>query len=210
MKSSPGRLRIVLLAAALATSSLAATAAARAETAAAVDAIWKAQRINFQFHGDGTQYTCSGLREKIERILLSVGARKGVALHVSFCDDLAGAARFQITLESPVEATLQNVQQMTAHDSHDVLIARTRGETLVSAEDLPRLRAAWKTVSFARDRGMRLAPADCELVRQLRRQVLPHMSLRIVSDNVRCSQFGNISAPRLTVSALVPVGIERT
>jgi len=91
-----------------------------------------------------------------------------------------------------------------------VLIARTRGETLVSAEDLPRLRAAWKTVSFARDRGMRLAPADCELVRQLRRQVLPHMSLRIVSDNVRCSQFGNISAPRLTVSALVPVSIERT
>jgi hypothetical protein len=29
--------------------------------------------------------------------------------------------------------------------------------------------------------------------------------VQIVKDQVRCSQFGNISKPQLTVSALVPV-----
>jgi hypothetical protein len=31
------------------------------------------------------------------------------------------------------------------------------------------------------------------------------MAVQIVNDQVRCSEFGNISKPQLTVSALVPV-----
>ena len=80
-----------------------------------------------------------------------------------------------------------------------------RGERLASAEDLQRFPAVWKTISFARSREMRLAPGDCELVLQLRRHILPRMSVQIVSDQVRCSAFGNIGKPQLTVSALVPV-----
>jgi hypothetical protein len=52
---------------------------------------------------------------------------------------------------------------------------------------------------------MRLTPGDCELVQQLRRQILPKMSVHIIRDNVRCSAgFGEIAPPQLTVSALVP------
>jgi hypothetical protein len=203
MQSFQGRLRIAVLATVLAMSSLAGTRAARAEAETSVDALWKAQRIDFEYHGGSAAYTCSGLREKIERILVRVGAREEIALSAYFCDDLTGVARLQIALESPVEATEQNVQEATAYDSHDVLVARARGETLRPAENLHRLRAVWETVSFARDRGMRLAPADCELVKQLSRQVLPRMSLRIVRNDVRCSPFGNVTPPRLTVSALV-------
>jgi hypothetical protein len=79
------------------------------------------------------------------------------------------------------------------------------GERLRSAEDLPRFPAVWKTVSFARSREMRLAPGDCELVLQLRRHILPRMAVQVVNDQVRCSQFGNIGKPQLTVSALVPL-----
>ena len=45
---------------------------------------------------------------------------------------------------------------------------------------------------------MKLAPGDCELVLQLRRHILPRMSVQIVSDHVRCSAFGNIGKPQLT------------
>lgn len=76
---------------------------------------------------------------------------------------------------------------------------------LATPEDLPRFTAVWKTVSFARDRDMRLERGDCELVQQLQRQILPRMSVQVVKDNVSCStNLGNAGPPRLTVSALVP------
>jgi hypothetical protein len=172
---------------------------------AVVEAVWKPQRINFVYRGSSTLYSCSGLQDKLEKILETVGARDHVELRAYSCDDALSIARFQIALASPVEATPENVQELTTYDAHDELIAHVRGERLASAEDLPRFPAVWKTISFARSREMRLEPGDCELVQQLRRHVLPHMSVQIVSDHVQCSDFGNIGRPQLTVSALIPV-----
>jgi hypothetical protein len=170
-----------------------------------VEAVWKPQRVNFAYHGYSTLYSCSGLQQKLQRILTTVGARGNLELRAYSCDDTLAIARFQIVLTSPVEATPENLEQLTTYDAQDQLVARMRGERLPSAEDLPRFPAVWKTVSFARSREMRLAPGDCELVLQLRRHILPRMAVQVVSDQVRCSEFGNISKPRLTVSALVPV-----
>jgi hypothetical protein len=180
---------------------------ARAETqadAAVVEAVWKPQRIQFVYHGYSTLYSCGGLQDRIEKILATVGARDGsIKLRAYSCDD--ALASFEIALASPVEATPENVQELTSYDTRDALTARVRGERLASAEDVQRFPAVWKTISFARSREMRLDPGDCELVLQLRRHVLPRMSVQIVSDRVQCSAFGNIGRPRLTVSALVPV-----
>ena len=173
--------------------------------AAVVEAVWKPQRINFVYRGYSTLYSCSGLQSKLEKILTTVGARGGIELRAYSCDDELSTARFQIVLASPVEATQQNVEALTTYDAHDELVARVRGEQLASAEDLPRFPAVWKTISFARSREMRLEPGDCELVEQLRRHILPRMSVHIVSDRVQCSSFGNLARPQLTVSALVPV-----
>ncbi|HKU16839.1 MAG TPA: hypothetical protein VJQ52_20770 [Steroidobacteraceae bacterium] len=170
-----------------------------------VEAVWKPQRMTFVYRGYTTFYSCDGLQQKLETILTTVGAQGGIALRTYGCDDQMATARFEIVLASPVEATAENVQQLTTYDSQDELIARVRGEPLASATDLPRFPAVWKTISFARNRDMRLAPGDCELVSQLRRHILPHMAVHIVSDKVRCSQFGNIGKPQLVVSALVPV-----
>jgi hypothetical protein len=170
-----------------------------------VEAVWKPQRVNFAYHGYSTLYSCSGLQHKLQKILTTVGARGNIELRAYSCDDTLAIARFQIVLTSPVEATPENVEQLTTYDAQDLLVARMSGQQLPSAQDLPRFAAVWKTVSFARSREMRLAPGDCELVLQLRRHILPRMAVQIVSDQVRCSEFGNISKPRLTVSALVPV-----
>jgi hypothetical protein len=172
---------------------------------ATTEAVWKTEHITFVYSGYSTIYTCSGLHRKLERILVNVGARDGIQMQAYHCDDYSGAARFELTIESPVEATPENVRELTTYDSREALIATVRGEQLASAEDLPRFPAVWKTVSFARDRNMRLSPGDCELVRELRRQILPRMSVHIINDRVRCSSgFGGIQPPQLTVSALVP------
>jgi hypothetical protein len=170
-----------------------------------VEAVWKPQRMNFVYRGYSTLYSCRGLQAKLQKILTTVGARGGIELRAYSCDDELSVARFQIALTSPVEATPENVEQLTTYDAHEELVARVRGERLATAEDLQRFPAVWKTISFARSREMKLAPGDCELVQQLRRHILPRMAVQIVNDQVRCSQFGNIGKPQLTVSALVPI-----
>jgi hypothetical protein len=180
-------------------------AGARAADGDSVEAVWKPQQVNFEYRGYSTTYSCRGLENKLELILRSVGAREDVQLRSYACDEQIGIARFEILLQSPVVASEDNLRELTTHDAKDDLIARVNGEKLPSAADMPRFAAVWKTVSFARDPRMRLDRGDCELVQQLRRQILPRMSVQIVKDNVRCSSsMGNIGPPRLTVSALVP------
>jgi len=170
-----------------------------------VEAVWKAQQVNFEYRGNSTTYSCQSLEEKLGVILRSVGAREDMQLKSYACNEQLGIARFQVLLQSPVIATPDNVRQITTHDAKDELIARVNGDQLATPENVPRFPAVWKTISFARDRRMRLERGDCELVQQLRQQILPRMSVQIVKDNVRCSSsFGNVGPPRLTVSALVP------
>lgn len=185
---------------------LAPAAVLAAPTEEEVTAVWKAQQVNFEYRGYSTTYSCRSLQDKLEIILRTVGARENVRLQGYVCDELSGIARFQISMQSPVIASEENIRELTTHDSKDELVARVNGEQLPSANDLERFPAVWKEVSFARDRYMRLERGDCELVQQLRRQILPRMSVRIVTDKTySCSSaFGNIGSPRLTVSALVP------
>jgi hypothetical protein len=172
-----------------------------------VTAVWKAQQMNFEYRGYATMYSCQTLQDKLEIILRTVGARENVRLQSYICSEQLGIARFQIAMQSPVIASEENVRELTSHDSKDQLVARVNGEQLPGPADLERFPAVWKEVSFARNRDMRLERGDCELVQQLRQQILPRMSVRIVNDKTSsCSSaFGNVGSPRLTVSALVPV-----
>jgi hypothetical protein len=187
-----------------------AFAAAETTSDAGVDAVWKPQRLAFEYRGYSTVYSCRSLKRKLHDILLSIGAREDLRVSGYACDEQGSVASFEISFHSPVEATPENVRALTSYDSQDELIARTRGETLPSAQDLPRFPAVWKTVSFARDRELKLQPGDCELMEAVRRQILPRLSVRIVADRIRCSSaFGNIGPPRLTVTALVPAASRR-
>jgi hypothetical protein len=179
-----------------------AAAPAEGET---VEAVWKAQQVNFEYRGYSTIYSCQSLEDKLAVILRSVGAREDLQLRSYACNEEIGVARFQVLLQSPVAASEANIREITTHAAKDELVARVNGEKLATPEDLPRFTAVWKTVSFARDQDMRLERGDCELVKQLRREILPRLSVQVVKDNVRCSSsMGNVGRPRLIVSALVP------
>jgi hypothetical protein len=149
-------------------------------------------------------YSCDVLLDKVRVILQSLGARDSLRIRSLGCNDMMTHGRMEITLESPVEATPENIEAITTYDSKQVLVARVRNEELVHAEDVQRFPATWKTVSMSRDRSLKLGPSDCELVEQLRRDVLPRMSIRVEHERLRCSAvFGNIGQPQLRVAALV-------
>jgi len=180
-------------------------ALARADAPApqdAVEAVWQPHNMAFEYRGYTTLYSCRTLQDKLRKILLHLGARQPPQLRAYACDEATGTVRFQVTFESPLEATAENVRQLTDYDARELLIARTRGEPLQTAQDIERFPAAWKTVSFASDRKLGLDPGDCELVQQLRRQILPRMSVQVLNSR-RCSTFGNVGKPGMTVSALV-------
>lgn len=166
-----------------------------------VEAVWRAQRLTFQYRSEGTMYACDILEHKIRNILTQLGARNEIVVRSVSCRDFAGAAQLEVIMASPVVATPENVQAITHYDSEDQLIARVRGITLPAAEDLERFPAVWQSISLQRAPKVRLNTNDCALVQQLRRQILPKMSVEIVKDidRVDCTH----ASPRLTVRALV-------
>lgn len=169
-----------------------------------VEAVWKVQSLNFAYSGYSTVYSCDSLLEKVRDILQVLGARDTMRIRSWGCMDMMTHGRMEITLESPVEATPENVQALTTYDSTRELVARVRNERLDRAAELPRFPATWKTISMSRDRQLKLGPGDCELVEQLSRNVFPRMAIRVERDRLRCSvAFGNIGQPQLRVAALV-------
>lgn len=84
------------------------------------------------------------------------------------------------------------------------MLAKLHGTPLPSSDTIERFPAEWKTISMSRDRELNLDASDCELVKQLRRDVFPKLSIRVVYDNLRCSTaYQSLGQPQLSVAALV-------
>lgn len=172
-----------------------------------IDAVWLPQVVNFTYQADDTVYTCSSLWQKVTGILAHLGARRTAPVERTTCDDFAHTVRLQIALESPAAATEQTLLAMTDYDSTDMLAARVRGMQLPSAGDVPRFPAAWTTLTL-RNPAMRLTAGDCELVHQLRKQVLPKLSVEVLNEPTRCTP--NLARggmpPKMKVRALTVSG----
>jgi hypothetical protein len=173
-----------------------------------IEAIWLPQVVNFTYQTHDNFYTCNSLWQKITGILVHLGARRTAPAHRISCDDFAHTVRLQIALESPVAATPENLLAVADYDSEDLLVARLRGKQLPSANDIPRFPAAWTTLSL-RSADMDLTAGDCDLVQQLRKQVLPKLSVQVLNEPARCLPVlsrGGSMAPKMKVRALTVSG----
>lgn len=166
-----------------------------------VEAVWRTQRLTFHYRSEGNMYRCDILEHKIRKILEQLGASARLIVRGVACRDFSGVAQLEVVMESPVIATPENIREITQYDSQDELIARLRGTPLPSAESLERFPAVWESIAIHRAPKVHVGMNDCALVQQLRRQILPKMSVQIIKDIDRldCSQAN----PRLTVRALV-------
>lgn len=166
-----------------------------------IEAVWRPQRLTFFYRSEGRMYACDILENKVRRILTQFGAREQIEVRSVGCHDFAGIAQLEVIMESPVIASPENIRAITQYDSEQELIARVRGVHLPTAEELERFPAVWESVSIQRAPKVHLETADCALVQQLRRQILPKMSVQIVKDIERADC--TYAHPRMTVMALV-------
>jgi hypothetical protein len=173
---------------------------------APIEAVWKPQRATFVYVGQTTFYTCSALEQKLTLVLRVIGAHDDIVFDRRECNT-HGSTRLHVVFKSPIEATPDNIQAITTYETEQSLIARVNGAQLPSAEDLERFPASWKQISFATDRKLRMSAGDCEFIEQVRRQLLPHVSARVITNRVFCTPGAHaVRAPRLVVSTLVADG----
>lgn len=142
------------------------TGAGPALAAGEEGATWVQKEINFRYVGFTTKYSCDGLRDRVRRILLELGAR----------DDLTLAGYGCIGVNSP--ETTPGVRIVM----HVLQPAGTAAGQTVAAH--------WKSVDLLSARDLRDpldAALDCELIAQLKRQVLPLFAVRHVDYSATCS-----------------------
>lgn len=178
---------------------IASSAVAQADP---IDAVWKPQRVSFSLSGGSTSYACDELARRISNILVVLGAHERIRVDRRNCSN--AGIDLDITFMSPIEATSENVRALTTFSTEDQLVARLRGIELPTAEDVQWFRAEWQKVSLSHDPRLHLTAGDCELLEQVRRQLLPQLMVRDVSKRLVCVP-GHLASkpPRLTVSALV-------
>jgi hypothetical protein len=175
---------------------------------APVQAIWKPQEVEFYFQSFTTFYSCSSLEAKVKRLLIAVGAQKGLKVSTRGCfssSEIARMPRVEIELTSPVEVSPEVLAELDKTRSTRELTARVRGDSKQADAQEQQFAAQWQRVSLSRGK-LNLEPGDCELVEQLKKKVFPKLAIRIVEDEVQCvpNQL-TMTQPRLIVEALMPM-----
>lgn len=198
MRASMNRARGLVVAAA----SLLPLAGWAADASAPVQATWKTQEIRYSYTGFTTAYNCDAAEDRIRAILRALGAHEQTRVSAQGCTLNRPSRNFFVTITTATPVPLAEAPKAATPTSRDVLLKRLGVAEKQLDETFP---AEWKTVRLDKDRKLDLQPGDCELMEGLRNNVLPKLSVKVVADDVQCiPRQLSITAPELTVSALVP------
>ncbi len=205
--------------------------AARNDDPSAVRAVWKEQEIAFTYQGGGSVYTCSAIEQKIRAILLDLGSRPDPVVRVQGCveafrskavrtgtrqetgtlvADEVGYPHITIAVATLFEATPAVMRDLAEHQGEQDLKARLRNVGDVDAEYAAPLAAERKRVRL-NGRTKYLDPGDCDLIDQVRTQVLPKLDVRVVVNASTCYRRSfslRLGQPNLVFETLVPSPVE--
>lgn len=199
----------------------------------AVQAIWLAQNVPFEFRGERVAYTCEAFKQKVRAVLMAVGVHSSLIVELRcgpvvpqasgrprtgsrFSDEpesapvvptrlsgMSSRISTRIALAAPAIASEENIREATTFDAQERLLAKTRGEELPTASTIPVFPAVWAPIELNSKSDPWMEADDCELLRQLSQQVLPKIGVQ-VTRKLMCSAQ-KISRPSLEVKALVPM-----
>jgi hypothetical protein len=158
--------RIARFTAALVVASLCAAASEAAPAPVGTESAageWVQKEVNFRYVGFTTKYSCDGLQERLRGILLQLGAR----------DDLRVTAFGCMRASGPETTPGVRIVMHVLHAA-----GAAPGQSVA---------AHWKTVDVLADRDPFDSARDCELISQLKRDVLPLFSPRHVDYRATCS-----------------------
>lgn len=149
-----------------------------------VQAQWQARELNFHFMGFRTYYSCSSLEDRLEQLLRDVGAKSDVRVVASGCSpaEVSKTITARVRLSMPVDAGN----------------AATPSDTTFLAQR--------KTVTLTTNNAHQSTSGECELLEQVRDQLLKPLQLKIVNDDVHCFPGQTMVGSRtMQVEALVQV-----
>ena len=182
----------------------AAYADASDAAAKSVQAVWKPVEIKYSYVGFTTAYNCDAFEQKVRNILLRLGAPEQTRVQANGCIDVNRPSRnFFVTINSAAVIPAAEAKEPPDKATRELAERLTGRKDPLKTDPFP---AQWKTVELSRDRRLDLQPGDCELMEGLSKDVLPKLSIKVVSDRVLCTPNNlSITTPELTVSALVPL-----
>lgn len=174
------------------------------DAASSIQAVWKPVEIKYSYVGFTTAYNCDSFEQKVRNILLRLGAPEQTRVQANGCIDVNRPSRnFFVTINSAAVIPASEAKEPPDKATRELSERLTGKKDPLKTEPFP---AQWKTVELARDRRLDLQPGDCELMEGLSKDVLPKLSIKIISDRVLCTPNNlSITTPALTVSALVPL-----
>ena len=153
-----------------------------AEPGADESAVWTPKESHFLYQGFTAEYSCDGLRDKMRRVLLLLGARADLKLQSS-CSNPSGPDPF------PGVWIKMNVLQPAPQAAG------------AAANTVP---AHWQSVNLVLERDPLAAATDCELVEQVKTHVLPLFTVRNVRFHSACVPHQpQIGGTQLTAEVLV-------
>jgi hypothetical protein len=169
-----------------------------------VQAVWKPVEIKYSYVGFTTAYNCDAFEQKVRNILLRLGAPEQTRVRANGCIDVNRPSRnFFVRINSAAVIPASEAKEPADKATRELAERLTGKKDPLKTDPFP---AQWKTVELSRDRRLDLQPGDCELMEGLSKDVLPKLSIKIVSDRVLCTPNNlSITTPELTVSALVPL-----
>jgi len=183
-----------------------------AEGIPAVDAVWMEREILVTYMAFTSFYSCRGLRDKVAWVLEELGARPGFKVTTRGCVQVTGPEvmpAVRIVAALPVAATPEVLAELASGTAKRELAARATGQAPPETGGTDRFRAAPRRVEFASRPGGPLEDGDCELIEQLRDQVMVPLGAKIIENGVRCvPRQVRPGAVRLTVEVLQPVPVQ--
>jgi hypothetical protein len=155
--------------------------------------VWQKHQYSFEFLGFTSTYSCDGLADKIEVLLLAAGARRDSKSYPGACANGFGSpdkfARAELTF-------------------YTLTPSGTLAPSGIDTSGKP-VDGVWRPVVFADRSPRELTTGDCELVEQFRNNVLPMFTTRNAEDHITCvphQNSGSLISLRFESFAAAPRG----
>jgi hypothetical protein len=174
--------------------------------AAPVQAVWKPENITVSYFSPTTYYSCDALEAKMKRIIDQLGLVGDVHVRAADCArGVVATPNIHIEALVPVEATPAALADLKKDETHQALVDRLNKTRARKVEVGAQFPAQWRDVQVGK--GLDLTGADCDLLRDLQRQLLPKLAVKIKPSNRTCdSREGPTSVkPFLDLQVLSPV-----
>jgi hypothetical protein len=174
---------------------------------APVQAVWKPQKITMSYFSPTTYYSCDALEAKMKRIIGQLGLIGDVRVRAADCarGGVVTMPNVHIEALAPVEASPQVLAELKKDESFRSLVARVNKARTQKIEVGEQFPAQWRDVQVGK--GLDLTGSDCDLLRDIQRQLLPKLAVKIKPANRTCdSRDATVNGkPFLDLQVLLPV-----